>query len=129
MPTTQAMTSAGAYTDGLHMLEAEGFLSGTLTAVPVYVPHADDAPAVTGALDGLHSLHGSVTATGPGWIHADSAALVVAIPRQEIGRSWTAGSRCVGRCADQGTARLASTRCVLRIRHGVSGSTGSLSGA
>jgi RND superfamily putative drug exporter len=84
-PTTHALASAGAYTDGLHALEADGFPSGTLTAVPIYVPHAADAPAVVSSLNTVSSLHGAAHATGPGWTAADGSALVVAIPRTEIG--------------------------------------------
>ena len=104
-PTTHALASAGAYTEGLHALEADGFPSGTLTAVPIYVPHAADAPAVVSSLSTVASLHGAAHATGPGWTTAttaaststsasttaasaaDGSALVVAIPRTEIGSS------------------------------------------
>jgi len=44
-PTSSALASSGSYTDGLHTLQADGFPSGTLTAVPIYLPHAGDAPA------------------------------------------------------------------------------------
>jgi RND superfamily putative drug exporter len=84
-PTTHAMASAGTYTDGLHKLEADGFPSGTLTAVPVYVPHAADAPAVVDALNTVSSLHGAALATGPAWHPADGSALVAAIPNTEVG--------------------------------------------
>ncbi|MFJ9843328.1 MMPL family transporter [Kitasatospora sp. NPDC101155] len=86
-PTTHAMASAGSYTDGLHVLEADGFPSGTLTAVPVYVPHAADAPAVVASLNSLSSLRGAAVAAGPGWSAGDGSALVVAIPQTEIGSS------------------------------------------
>ncbi|NUR03746.1 MAG: MMPL family transporter [Streptomyces sp.] len=86
-PTTQAMASAGSYTDGLHVLEADGFPSGTLTAVPVYIPHAADAPAVVDSLAAVSSLHGAALAAGPNWPSTDGSALVVAIPRTEVGSS------------------------------------------
>ena len=86
-PTTHAMASAGSYTDGLHALEADGFPSGTLTAVPVYVPHAADAPAVVDSLDTVASLRGAALATGPSWRADDGSALVVAIPQTEVGSS------------------------------------------
>ncbi|MEY9862058.1 RND superfamily putative drug exporter [Catenulispora sp. GAS73] len=86
-PTTQAMASAGTYTDGLRTLQADGFPSGTLTAVPVYVPHAADAPTVVDALSTVASLHGAAQATGPAWRAADGSALVIAIPQTEVGSS------------------------------------------
>jgi putative drug exporter of the RND superfamily len=84
-PTTHALASAGSYTDGLNRLEADGFPSGTLTSVPVYVPHAADAPAVVASLNTVASLRGAAVATGPSWQSADGSALVIAIPQTEVG--------------------------------------------
>lgn len=86
-PSTRAMATAGSYTDGVHVLEADGFPSGTLTSVPVYVPHVADAPAVFSSLNNLSSLRGAVLAIGHGPSVADGPALVVAIPRTEVGSS------------------------------------------
>jgi RND superfamily putative drug exporter len=89
-PSTHALATAGSYTDGLHVLEADGFPSGTLTAVPIYVPHAADAPAVVSSLNNLSSVRGAVLASGPGRPAVGSAgipALVVAIPQTEVGSS------------------------------------------
>ncbi len=86
-PSTHALASTGSYTDGLHVLEADGFPSGTLTAVPVYVPHAADAPAVVSSLNNLSSLRGAVLAVGPARPVAGGSALVVAIPQTEVGSS------------------------------------------
>jgi putative drug exporter of the RND superfamily len=86
-PGTHALASAGSYTDGLATLQADGFPSGTLTAVPVYVPHAADAPAVVTSLNTVSSLRGAASATRPAWSAADGSALVVAIPQAEVGSS------------------------------------------
>src|SRR6185437_4478286 len=86
-PSTHALATAGGYTDGLHVLEADGFPSGTLTSVPIYVPHAADAPAVVSALNELSSVRGAVLASGPGRPDAGRPALVVAIPQSEVGSS------------------------------------------
>lgn len=86
-PSTPAMATAGRYTDGLRVLEADGFPSGTLTSVPVYVPHAADAPAVIGSLNDLSSVRGAALAIGPGRPAADGPALVIAIPQTEVGSS------------------------------------------
>ncbi|MGW3202322.1 MMPL family transporter [Streptomyces sp. NPDC001118] len=83
-PSSHALATAGAYTDGLHTLEADGFPSGTLTAVPLYVPKAADAGTVVAALDTVSSLRGAVAPAGPGW-PAGSSATVIAIPRHEVG--------------------------------------------
>ncbi|MDT4932474.1 MAG: putative drug exporter of the superfamily, partial [Pseudonocardiales bacterium] len=85
-PTSSALASAGAYTDGLHALEAGGFSSGTLTAVPIWVPHAADAPAIVASLDKVSSLRGAVTSTAPTW-RPGGSAVVIALPQHEIGSS------------------------------------------
>lgn len=87
LPTASALATPGSgYTDGLHTLEADGFPSGALTAVPVYVPHAADANAIVTSLSTVASLRGAVSPAGTGW-RADGSAMVIAIPRQEIGTS------------------------------------------
>jgi RND superfamily putative drug exporter len=87
LPTASALATPGSrYTDGLHTLEADGFPSGTLTAVPVYVPHAADANAIVTSLNTVASLRGAVSPAGAGW-HSDGSAMVIAIPRQETGTS------------------------------------------
>ena len=84
LPTANALASADSYTNGLHALQADGFPSGTLGTVPVYVPHAADAASVAAALDNVASLRGAVAPGGPAWQHGGSA-MVFAIPRHEIG--------------------------------------------
>ncbi|MBR7825093.1 MMPL family transporter [Actinospica sp. MGRD01-02] len=86
LPATANLATSGSYTDGLHTLEADGFPAGTLTTVPVYVPHAADAGAVASSLSSLASLHGAVAPTGSAWQHQGSA-MVFAIPRFEVGTS------------------------------------------
>jgi len=83
-PTSSALASSGAYTDGLRTLQADGFSSGTLTAVPIYVPHAGDAGSITNSLDTVSSLHGAVAPTGPSW-RVGGSTVVVALPKHEVG--------------------------------------------
>jgi putative drug exporter of the RND superfamily len=83
-PTSSALATSGPYTDGLHALTADGFPTGTLTAVPVYVPNGADAPGIAKSLDNLSSVRGAIAPTGAPWRRGGSA-LVVAIPRTEIG--------------------------------------------
>jgi RND superfamily putative drug exporter len=83
-PTSTALASTGTYTDGLNALTADGFPTGTLTAVPIYVPQASDAAAVAKSLDTVSSLRGAVAPAGPGW-QQNGSAVVVAIPQHEIG--------------------------------------------
>ena len=85
-PTSSSLASAGAYTDGLHTLEADGFPSGTLTAVPIWVPSAAQAPAIVASLNNVSSLRGALTPTGPVWRRAGSA-VVIALPLHEVGSS------------------------------------------
>lgn len=83
-PTSSALASSGSYTDGLHTLQVDGFPSGTLTAVPIYLPHAGDAPRVVDSLSTVSSLRGAVTPTDPSW-RAGTSAMVIALPRHEVG--------------------------------------------
>ncbi|MEU2339773.1 MMPL family transporter [Streptomyces sp. NPDC006654] len=83
-PSSHALATAGAYTEGLHTLEADGFPSGTLTAVPVYVPNAVDAGNTVNALDTLSSLRGAAAPAGPAW-RTGGSAMVIAIPYHEVG--------------------------------------------
>jgi RND superfamily putative drug exporter len=86
LPTTSSLATSGSYTDGLHVLEADGFPGGTLTTVPVYVPHAADAAPVASALSSLASVHGVVAPSGSTWQQGGST-MVFAIPNFEVGTS------------------------------------------
>jgi len=86
LPTTSSLATSGSYTDGLHVLEADGFPGGTLTTVPVYVPHAANPASVASALSSLRSLHGVVAPSGSTWQQGGSA-MVFAIPNFEVGTS------------------------------------------
>ncbi|MFF3073407.1 MMPL family transporter [Kitasatospora sp. NPDC057904] len=83
-PSSHALATAGAYTDGLHTLEADGFPSGTLTAVPLYVPNAADAGTVVNTLETVSGLRGAVAPAGATW-HAGGGTVVIAIPQYEVG--------------------------------------------
>jgi len=85
-PTSSALASAGAYTDGLTALQADGFPSGTLTTVPIYLPHAADSAATVTSLDKVSSLHGAVAPADAAWRQGGSA-VVIALPQHEIGSS------------------------------------------
>jgi RND superfamily putative drug exporter len=85
-PTSAALASSGSYTDGLHALQADGFPSGTLTTVPIWVPRAADASSIAASLDTVSSLRGAVTSTDAAWRQGGSA-IVIAIPRHEVGSS------------------------------------------
>jgi RND superfamily putative drug exporter len=85
-PTSAAMASPGPYADGLHALQADGFPSGTLTTVPIYVPTAGQAQSVATSLDTLSSVRGAIAPSGPAWQQGGSA-IVLAIPKNEVGTS------------------------------------------
>ncbi|WEO92701.1 MMPL family transporter [Streptomyces sp. FXJ1.172] len=86
LPTPSHLATSGVYTDGLHALQAAGFPAGTLTTVPVYVPHAPEAASVASSLNSVASLHGAVAPAGAPWRHGGSA-MVFAIPQHEVGTS------------------------------------------
>ncbi|MBM9503173.1 MMPL family transporter [Actinacidiphila acididurans] len=83
-PSSSSLASAGPYTDGLNALEHDGFPSGTLTTVPIWVPHAVDAPSIVTSLDKVSSLHGAIAPADAAW-RTDGSALVIALPRHEVG--------------------------------------------
>jgi RND superfamily putative drug exporter len=85
-PTSSALASSGSYSDGLKALKADGFSSGTLTTVPVWVPHAADAPSIVKSLGTVSSLRGAVTSPAPAWRQGGSA-IVIALPNHEVGSS------------------------------------------
>ena len=85
-PTSSALASSGPATDGLHALQADGFPSGALTTVPVWVPHGSSAPAVVDSLNTVSSLRGAVSSGDTIWSRGGSA-LVVAVPQHEVGSS------------------------------------------
>ncbi|MDH6114366.1 RND superfamily putative drug exporter [Kitasatospora sp. MAP12-15] len=86
LPTTANLAAGGAYTAGLHALEADGFPSGTLTTVPVYMPHTADAASVAASLNTVASVHGAVAPAGAPW-QQDGSAMVFVIPQHEVGTS------------------------------------------
>jgi RND superfamily putative drug exporter len=83
-PTGSALASTGPYADGLRALQADGFGSGALSTVPIYVPSAAQAAPVVAALDDLSSVRAAVSPAGPNW-HQDGTAMVLAIPTNEVG--------------------------------------------
>jgi RND superfamily putative drug exporter len=85
-PSGSALASTGAYADGLRALEADGFPSGTLTPIPVWVPFAGQAQAVAASLSGLSSVRGAVAPAVSAWQRGGSG-LVVVLPKQQIGTS------------------------------------------
>ncbi|HEV3359989.1 MAG TPA: MMPL family transporter [Pseudonocardiaceae bacterium] len=83
-PTGSSLASTGPYADGLRALQTDGFGSGALTTLPIYLPTAGQAPTVVNALDRLASVRGAVSPTGPAWDQGGSA-MVLAIPTNEVG--------------------------------------------
>lgn len=83
-PTSAALASQGTYTDGLHTLQADGFPTGTLTAVPIFVPQAGQASSIVQSLDPVTSLRGALAPTDPAW-RAAGATVVIAVPQHEVG--------------------------------------------
>jgi RND superfamily putative drug exporter len=85
-PTGSALARSGPYAAGLRALQADGFGSGALTTVPIYVPSAAQAPAVVAALDKVASVRGVLSPAGSSW-HQGGTAMVLAIPASEVGTS------------------------------------------
>jgi RND superfamily putative drug exporter len=85
-PTAAALATSGPYASGLRALQADGFPTGTLTTVPVLVPDAGHAPSVVASLNSVSSLRGALTPAGAAG-HQGTSALVLAIPKHEIGTS------------------------------------------
>jgi RND superfamily putative drug exporter len=90
-PTAAALAGTGTYADGLRVLEGDGFPSGALTPIPVWVPSAGQAPAVATSLGGLSSVRGAVAPTGSAW-QSGGSALVMVLPQYETGTSQAGSS-------------------------------------
>lgn len=85
-PTGSALASSGPYAAGLRALQADGFSSGALTTVPIYMPSVGQVPAVVAALDKVASVRGALSPSGASW-HQGGSAMVLAIPAGEVGTS------------------------------------------
>ena len=85
-PTGAALASTGPYVDGLRTLEKDGFPSGVLTTVPVWLPSAGEASSVAQSFGSLSSVHGAIALTGPSWQQGGSS-LVMVLPTNEIATS------------------------------------------
>jgi RND superfamily putative drug exporter len=83
-PAGPALASNGPYAAGLRSLQADGFGSGALTTVPIYVPSAHQAPSVVATLNNVASVRGAMSPAGPAW-HSGGSAMVLAIPTNEVG--------------------------------------------
>jgi RND superfamily putative drug exporter len=83
-PAGSALASNGPYAAGLRSLQADGFGSGALTTVPIYVPSAHQAPSVVATLNNVASVRGAMSPAGPAW-HSGGSAMVLAIPTNEVG--------------------------------------------
>jgi RND superfamily putative drug exporter len=83
-PAGSALASTGAYADGLRALQADGFPSGTMSTIPVWVPDAHAARATAASLSGLSSVRGAIAPPGAEWNSAGSA-LVMVLPTTETG--------------------------------------------
>jgi RND superfamily putative drug exporter len=81
-PSASALAGTGVYADGLRALEADGFPSGTLTTIPVWVPSAGNANSVATSLGALSSVHGAVAPANASWQQGGSA-LVMVLPTTE----------------------------------------------
>ena len=83
-PTGSALASTGPYADGLRALDADGFPSGILTTVPIWVPSASEAQSVATSLNDVASVRAAIAPTSADW-RQDGSALVFAIPNHEVG--------------------------------------------
>jgi len=63
-------------------MQADGFPSGVLTTIPVWLPSGVNQQATAASLAHLPSVHGAVAATGPGWSATDGS-LVMVLPVHE----------------------------------------------
>ena len=85
-PTSTALSNGGSYADGLHALQADGFPTGTLTPIPVWVPPGIAGQTVAGSLSQLSSVHGAIAPAGGLWQQGGSS-MVMVLPNHETGTS------------------------------------------
>jgi RND superfamily putative drug exporter len=81
-PTASSLASSGPYYQGLQTMRTDGFPSGVLTTIPVWVPSGVSQQATAASLARLPSVHGAVPLTGPSW-HASDGSMVMVLPAHE----------------------------------------------
>jgi RND superfamily putative drug exporter len=81
-PASTSQAASGPAQDGLITLQHDGFPTGILTSVPIYLPGGTDPAAVAASLRSLPDVHGVLV--DPLW-HNATSSVIMALPRSEVG--------------------------------------------
>jgi uncharacterized membrane protein YdfJ with MMPL/SSD domain len=102
-PPSTSLAANGPAQAGLSTLQHDGFPTGVLTSVPVYLPHGVDPGTVAASLRSLPDVHGVLV--DPAW-HTAASSVVMVLPQSEIA-SAHAGPALAGiRAAVPGSAQV-----------------------
>ncbi|MGW6194686.1 MMPL family transporter [Kribbella sp. NPDC055110] len=102
-PPSTSLAAGGPAESGLLNLQHNGFPTGVLTSVPIYLPVGTDPGTVAATLRTLPDIHGVLV--DPAW-HTAGSSVIMALPQTEIGTT-TAGPALAGiRAAVPGSAQV-----------------------
>jgi RND superfamily putative drug exporter len=80
-PAATSLAASGPAQAGLNMLQHDGFPTGILTSVPIYLPVGADPGGVAASLRTLPDVHGVLV--DPAW-HTATSSVIMALPQTEI---------------------------------------------
>jgi RND superfamily putative drug exporter len=80
-PASTSLAASGPAQAGLVTLQHDGFPTGVLTSVPIYLPHGTDPGTVAASLRTLPDVHGVLV--DPAW-HTTTSSVIMALPQTEI---------------------------------------------
>jgi uncharacterized membrane protein YdfJ with MMPL/SSD domain len=80
-PASTSLAASGPVQAGLDTLQHDGFPTGILTSVPVYLPVGTDPGRVAASLRTLPDVHGVLV--DPAW-HTATSSVIMALPQTEV---------------------------------------------
>jgi RND superfamily putative drug exporter len=80
-PASNSLAAGGPAAAGLATLKQDGFPTGVLTSVPIYLPQGTDPAGVAASLRTLPDMHGVLV--DPAW-HDATSSVIMALPHTEI---------------------------------------------
>jgi RND superfamily putative drug exporter len=83
-PASTSLAASGPAQAGLATLQHDGFPTGVLTSVPIYLPQGTDPGGVAASLRTLPDVHGILV--DPAW-HTATSSVIMALPQAEVATS------------------------------------------
>jgi RND superfamily putative drug exporter len=80
-PPSTSLAAGGPAQAGLVKLQHDGFPTGVLTSIPIYLPQGTDPAAVAASLRTLPDVHGVLV--DPAW-HTATSSVIMTLPQTEV---------------------------------------------